>query len=59
MYGQSDITLLGILTGALMLLPPTAGKIGMVLSVASVFPLWFWCILIGRRFLLLGKAEGR
>ena len=49
------ITCLGILTGALMLLPPTAGTIGLILSVSSVFPLEIWCILISLRFLHLAK----
>jgi hypothetical protein len=49
------ITYLGILMGVMMLLPPTAGTIGLVLSVGSVFALEIWCVLIGRRFLQIAK----
>lgn len=51
-FGKA-INYLTFITGALMLVPPTYGSIGMILSVASVFPLWIWCILIGRKFLRL------
>jgi hypothetical protein len=44
------ISYLTLVIGVLMLIPPTAGSIGMALAVASVFPLWFWAILIGREF---------
>jgi hypothetical protein len=49
------ITYLGILASAMMLLPPTAGPIGIILSVGSVFPLEIWCILISARFLKLAQ----
>ncbi len=49
------ITYLGIVISVMMLFPPTAGTIGMVLAVGSVFPLGIWCVLIGLRFLKLGK----
>jgi hypothetical protein len=37
MFGNV-IAYLGILMGAMMLLPPTAGTIGLILSVGSVLP---------------------
>ena len=52
---NKTITYLGIVISVMMLFPPTAGTVGMVLAVESVFPLGIWCVLIGLRFLKLGK----
>jgi hypothetical protein len=54
MFGKAT-AYLGILMSAMMLLPPTAGTIGLILSVGSVFPLEIWCVLIGRRLLQMEK----
>ena len=53
-FGKS-ISWLGIIIGIMMLLPPTAGKAGLYLSVASVFPLWFWCLLLSWKFYKFGR----
>ena len=45
----------GNMISAMMLSPPTAGTVGMVLAVGPVFPLGIWCVLIGLRYLKLGK----
>jgi hypothetical protein len=41
--------------GVMMLLPPSAGTIGLILSVGSVFPLEIWCVMIGWRLLQIAK----
>ena len=53
-FGKA-ISWLGIIIGIMMLLPPTAGKAGLYLSVASVFPLWFWCLLLSWKFYKFGR----
>jgi hypothetical protein len=53
-FGKA-ISWLGIIIGIMMLLPPNVGKVGLYLSVSSVFPLWFWCLLLSRKFYLLGR----
>jgi hypothetical protein len=40
----------GIVMGVLMLVPPTAGSIGLLLSLISLIPTLIWLILIARRF---------
>jgi len=44
----------GLLSGAAMLVPPTAGTVGLVLSLVSLVPLVAWLILVARRLLRLG-----
>src|ERR1035438_7378178 len=46
---------LGLITGILMLVPPTAGKFGIFLSFLSIIPLMPWLIIISIRFFKLGK----
>ena len=46
----------GIVMGAMSLLPPTAGTIGMVLALGSLVPLEIWAVLVGRRLLQLGAG---
>ena len=41
----------GILTSALMFIPPSAGMAGLILSVLSVPPTAIWLFLVGRRLL--------
>ena len=48
---------LGLIMGILMLVPPTAGKLGFVLSFLSIIPLMPWLIIIAIRFLKLGKQN--
>jgi hypothetical protein len=43
--------------GVLAILPPTAGTIGMALSLLSVLPLWIWSILIGLRLLRIARSD--
>lgn len=45
-----------LVLGVLALIPPTLGTFGMICAVASVFPLWIWSILIGRKFLTLSYS---
>ncbi len=45
----------GMVGGVLMLVPPTAGSIGLVLSLLSLIPTALWLILIARRLLQLAK----
>lgn len=41
----------GILTSALTFIPPSAGTLGVILSVMSVPPTAIWLFLVGRRLL--------
>jgi hypothetical protein len=47
----------GLSAGMLMLVPPTAGMIGVVFSLLSLVPLVLWLTLIARRFLRSGTLE--
>ena len=53
-FGKA-ISWLGVVIGIMMLLPPNVGKAGLYLSVASVFPLWFWCLLLSWKFYRFGR----
>jgi len=44
----------GILLGAMSLIPPTAGTIGLLFALGSLVPLEIWDILIARRLFQLG-----
>jgi hypothetical protein len=50
------VSWLGLITGVLMLVPPTAGKVGFVLSFLSILPLMPWLIIMAIRFFKLGKV---
>ena len=45
------IAFVGILTSVLMFIPPSAGTVGVILSVMSVPPTAIWLFLVGRRLL--------
>ena len=45
----------GIVAGVLMLVPPTAGMLGLVLSLLSLIPTALWLMLIARRLFQLAK----
>lgn len=47
---------LGIVMGILMLVPPTVGTIGLLLSLISLIPTLMWLILIARRLFQLGSG---
>jgi hypothetical protein len=47
----------GLSAGVLMLVPPTAGMIGVVFSLLSLVPLVIWLVLVARRLLPLGTLE--
>lgn len=46
----------GIVMGILMLVPPTVGTIGLLLSLISLIPTLIWLILIARTLFQLGRA---
>jgi hypothetical protein len=48
---------MGILASLLMFVPPTAGSIGVFLSLISLIPTAIWLILIARKFFQLGRRE--
>ena len=50
---------LGILMGVLMLIPPTVGTIGLLLSLISLVPTLIWLILIARRLFQLGQGVSK
>lgn len=47
----------GLSAGILMLVPPTAGTIGVVFSLLSLVPLFVWLILVARRLLRSDSLE--
>jgi hypothetical protein len=47
---------LGFLAGILMIVPSSAGTLGLYFSLASLIPWAIWLILIARRLLKLGRA---
>ena len=51
------IAYIGLLTGALMLVPATAGMAGLVLSLVSLVPAAIWDILIARRLFQLAASR--
>jgi hypothetical protein len=46
---------LGLVIGALMLVPPTAGKLGFILSFVSIIPMLPWLIMLAIGFFKLSK----
>lgn len=53
---QTAVT--GILMCVCMIVPPTAGKIGIMLSLLSLVPTAVWLILIARAFFQMGSQPG-
>ena len=49
---------LGLLMGFLMLLPPTAGKAGIFLSLLSLLPSFIWMFLIGYQLRYVASQTG-
>jgi hypothetical protein len=47
----------GLSAGVLMLVPPTAGTIGVIFSLLSLVPLVIWLALIARRLVRLGTRK--
>lgn len=48
---------LGLVIGILMLIPPTAGQVGFVLSFISILPMLPWLIMLAMGFFKLGKKS--
>ena len=46
---------LGLITGILMLVPPTVGMVGVVLAFLSLLPMLVWYFLLARRLSQLGR----
>jgi hypothetical protein len=46
----------GLVMGAMALVPPTAGAVGMFLSLGSLIPTAIWLALIARRLFQLSRA---
>jgi len=47
----------GLSAGVLALVPPTAGTVGLILSLVSLVPMVIWLALIARRLLRSGPLE--
>ncbi len=47
----------GVLAGVLMLIPSTAGTLGLIFSLASLIPWAVFCVLIAIRFFQLGSKN--
>jgi hypothetical protein len=41
----------GVLFGALSVVPASAGKLGLVMSIGSLIPMWIWLVLIAKTLL--------
>ena len=50
---------MGIVTGVLMLVPSTAGTIGLYLSLLSLVPFAIWSVLIARRLFMLAQGGSK
>jgi len=50
---------LGILAGVLMVVPSSAGTIGLYFSLASLVPWAIWLILVARRLFRLGQGVSK
>ncbi|GAB6274515.1 MAG: hypothetical protein STSR0004_13780 [Peptococcaceae bacterium] len=50
---------LGILAGVLMVVPSSAGTIGLYFSLASLVPWAIWLILVARRLFQLGQGVSK
>lgn len=53
---SKTIAYLGMLAGVLMIVPSTAGVLGLYFSLASLVPWSIWLILVARRLIQLGKG---
>ena len=49
---------LGFLAGILMIVPSTAGTLGLYFSLASLIPWAIWLVLVGQRLFQLGRLDG-
>jgi hypothetical protein len=49
----------GILAGVLMLIPSTAGTLGLYLAFASLVPTVIWLVLSARRLFLLAQGKSK
>jgi hypothetical protein len=50
------IAYLGFLAGILMIVPSSAGMIGLYFALASLIPWAIWLVLVGQRLLLFGRS---
>lgn len=48
---------MGLVMGILMIVPPTAGTVGMTLSLLSLVPLLPWLVLVSRRLFRLARTN--
>jgi hypothetical protein len=55
-YGKGT-ALIGLLSGILMLIPSTAGALGMIFSLASLVPWYIFSVLAARKFLQLSHIR--
>ena len=56
LYNAGGVAALTMLV--LMIVPSSAGTIGLYFSLASLVPWAIWLVLVGRRFFQLGKSAG-
>ncbi|OHD53604.1 MAG: hypothetical protein A2Y33_06695 [Spirochaetes bacterium GWF1_51_8] len=54
LFGKAA-AVVGLVMGMMMLVPPTVGQVGMIISMISLIPTMVWLIMIGRVFLKMGK----
>jgi hypothetical protein len=47
----------GLVMGALMLIPASAGTVGLMLSLLSLMPTAIWLILVGRKLMMLARLK--
>jgi len=49
--------IIGLISGVLMIIPSTAGTIGLIFSLASLVPWAVFCFLVMRKFLKMGQNQ--
>ena len=47
---------IGLISGVLMMIPSTAGTIGLVFSLLSLIPWYIFSVLVAKRFFVLSHA---
>jgi hypothetical protein len=53
---KKNISYIGYVTGCLMMLPPTIGMTGIIVSLLSLIPTIIWLILLGKNFYELERS---
>ncbi len=52
---SKKMAIIGLISGVLMMVPSTAGTIGIIFSLSSLIPWYIFSIIVARRFLQMGN----